>query len=77
MSTEDGRQPLMMITTLNQLEEMRDTHGLVQLTFGPHGWVAKVRAMESRHHLDLGEAVQELYILVSEVGSQPRAIGGS
>jgi len=45
MSTEDGRQPLMMITTLNQLEELREVCGVVVLSFGSHGWVARAETL--------------------------------
>jgi len=67
MSTEDGRQPLMMITTLNQLEELREVCGVVVLSFGSHGWVARAElnsttGFSTAPHPDLGEAVQELYL---------------
>lgn len=74
MSTEDGRQPMLMVTTMNQLGWIRDAHGSVELSYGPGGWLAMVcdRGGEpitsSKAHLDLGESVQELYIALGEPG---------
>lgn len=68
MSTEDGRQPLMMITTLNQLEEIQEACGGATLYFGPGGWLASAevrdrgRVTSGPAHPDFGEAVQRLYL---------------
>jgi len=72
MSTEDGRQPLMMITTLNQLEEIQERCGGATLYFGPAGWFASTevpgrgRVSSEPAHPDLGVAVQRLYLDVFE-----------
>ena len=69
VGTENRRQPLLMQTTLNQLEWIQKAHGEVGTTLSALGWRAHVPGNPRRcssSHAELAEAVQELYIALGE-----------
>jgi hypothetical protein len=71
MSTQNRRQPLLAITSLNQLELLRDEFGEVQIHFTAEDWHASLprTGLRSRSAADLGDAIQDLYIAAGEPGS--------
>ena len=69
MGTRERKQPLMLITTLNQLELLEKRFGEVTLTFTSTSWKASVqtdRGREVRAADDLPDAVQELYLALED-----------